>query len=304
MNKRSTVLLLLVALTLLPGRATKAAGARAAEVGAMADGSPARVAVVINEVLASNQLFADPEGELDDWLELYNPGGTAVDVGGLYLTDDPSAPPKWQIPAGRAAETTIGPQGYLLIWADKDTADPGLHAGFGLDAGGEELALLDADGATVIDSVSFGAQRAGVSYGRFPDGADTWSLLDVPTPAGANIRIHEGYLEAPQIRPGHGFYDSPVVVTITCTVPSTVIYYTLDGSEPYLSSPARPNATASVYSGPLQIGKTTCLRAAAARIGWKASPIATQTYIFVADVVKQSADGRSDNECDAENRAD
>ena len=194
---------------------------------------------------------------------------------------------------GKPAQTTIPPHGYLVIWADKDTADPGLHAAFSLDAGGEELVLLQADGTTVIDSISFGEQRAGVSYGRFPDGIDAWSLLEPPTPKARNVRTFAGYLETPQMSPGHGFYSSPVAVTITCTVPGATIYYTKDGSEPYLTATSRPNTGAAVYSGPVSISKTTCLRATAIRAGWKTSPISTHTYIFVADVIKQCADGRS-----------
>jgi hypothetical protein len=286
------VVLLSVALICLPvGRAE--AGMPGGGDAAAAAGSVARWPVVINEVLASNQTIPDPQGEFDDWIELYNAGTTAVDVGGLYLTDDPTAPTKWQIPVGRAAQTTIAPQGYLLIWADKETADPGLHAAFALSAGGEDVALIDADGSTVIDSVTFGEQRAGVSYGRFPDGADTWSLMEPPTPGAQNVRFYEGYLEPPQISPGHGFYDSPMQVTITCNVPGATIYYTRDGSEPYLETGSRANTGAAVYSGPVPISTTTCLRATAVRAGWKPSPIATQTYIFVADVIKQCANGQS-----------
>jgi hypothetical protein len=286
------VLLLSVALICLPGGRGEA-GMPGGDDGGAAAGGAARLPVVINELLASNQSIPDPQGEFDDWIELYNAGTAAVDVGGLYLTDDPAAPTKWQIPAGRAAETTIAPHGYLVLWADKDTADAGLHAAFSLDAGGEDVVLVDTDGSTVIDSVTFGVQRADVSYGRFPDGADTWSLMEPPTPGGRNVRSYEGYLEAPQISPGHGFYTGPVSVTITCDVPGATIYYTKDGTEPYLTATNRANTGAAVYSAPVPVSKTTCLRAAAVRAGWKTSPIATQTYIFVADVIKQCANGQS-----------
>ncbi len=245
--------------------------------------------IVINEVLASNvECFADAKGEYDDWVELYNSGGTPIDVGGMYLTDNVAEPAKWQFPTGSSSLTTIAAHGYLLIWVDKDVAQPGLHAMFSLDAGGEELALVDSDGVTILDSVAFGEQQADISYGRVPDGADAWRLMAFPTPGGQNISIYEGFLDAPQMNPGHGFYDGPVLVTISCSTPGTTIYYTTDGSEPYVASPAGPGATATVYSKPLQIGKTTCLRAAAIRAGWKSSPIATQTYLFVGDIITQS----------------
>jgi len=245
--------------------------------------------VVINELLASNiDYLADAQGEYDDWIELYNPGDVPLDVGGMYLTDDLADLTKWQIPTGSPGLTTVAARGYLLIWADKDVLEPGLHADFSLDAGGEEVALVDTDGVTILDRVAFGEQRADISYGRVPDAGDTWRFLAFPTPDAQNIDVYEGFLDTPEMSPGHGFYNSPVVVTITCGVPDAVIYYTTDGSEPYLTSPARPGTTAVVYSQPLQIKKTTCLRAAAIRSGWKPSPTATQTYLFLGDIVTQS----------------
>ena len=68
----------------------------------------APTAVVVNEILASNTLdLADPQGEHDDWIELYNTGTVAVDVGGCYLTDDLSRPTRWQIPTDTPGATTI-----------------------------------------------------------------------------------------------------------------------------------------------------------------------------------------------------
>jgi len=259
-----------------------------------ADGGLEPVPVVINELLASNvSSIADPQGEFDDWIELYNVGDAPIDTGGMYLTDNVSTLTKWQIPLGDPARTTIPPHGYLLVWADKDGADQGLHAAFSLDAGGEELALTDVDGATVIDSVRFGEQRADVSYGRFPDGTDVWSLMAFPTAGSQNIRPYEGFVEEPEISPGHGFYNSDVLVRITCNTPDTAIYYTTDGSDPYLINGARPSPQATQYTVPVGISQTTCLRAVAARSGWKASLTETQTYVFVGDVIGQSPGGQS-----------
>lgn len=118
------------------------------------EGSP--ISLIINEVMASNSSTkADPQGQYDDWIEIYNHGSVSVDAGGLYLTDDPEKPAKWRIPTTDPTLTTIAPGGYLLIWADGDTEAPGLHASFKLSAGGEELRLLDADAATPIDSMAF-----------------------------------------------------------------------------------------------------------------------------------------------------
>ncbi|MBP7050479.1 MAG: lamin tail domain-containing protein [Phycisphaerae bacterium] len=250
------------------------------------------VPVVINEVLASNgTCLADPEGEYDDWIELYNPSDVPVDLGGMYLTDDLETPTRWQFPTDDAAATTIAAHGYLLVWADGDVTGSGLHADFKLSAEGETIAFYDLDGSTLIDSVSFPVQTTDISYGRIPDGSDTWMPLAYPTPESGNFSIYQGVVEELQISPERGFYDGAIQVTITCPTEGTTIYYTVDGSDPYSPTRMRPVAAASVYTGPISVSKTTCLRAVAVRTLWSPSPLATSTYLFVGDVVKQSPQG-------------
>ena len=251
------------------------------------------VPVVINELLASNNHnMPDPQGQYDDWIELHNRGDVPVDVGGMYLTDNPDEPTQWQFPMGNPALTTIPPQGYLLVWADNDVGDPGLHAGFKLSASGENVALFDRDGVTLIDCIRFDRQTTDVSYGRLPDAVDTWAPMGFPTPMSPNIRIYQGFVEEPEISPEHGFYQDEVLVTITCRTPGAMIYYSLDGTDPYLPDRMRPGATAGLYSTPLRINETTCVRAVASFPGWRASPVKTSTYIFLRDVVVQSPQGQ------------
>ncbi len=96
--------------------------------------------VVINEFMAANDSsLRDPQGQYDDWVELFNAGNHAVDVGGLHLTDNPLSPTKWRIPDDAPTLTTIAAGGHLILWLDKDADDAGLHATFSLDADGEEI---------------------------------------------------------------------------------------------------------------------------------------------------------------------
>ncbi|MDP8203857.1 MAG: hypothetical protein P9L95_04940, partial [Candidatus Tenebribacter mawsonii] len=45
--------------------------------------------LVINEFLASNDFGAvDENGDHDDWIEIYNAGDEAIDIGGMYITDN------------------------------------------------------------------------------------------------------------------------------------------------------------------------------------------------------------------------
>ena len=56
-------------------------------------------AVVINEVLASNQsINTDEGGRHADWVELYNRGDEPASLLGLYLSDDPADRRRWKLP--------------------------------------------------------------------------------------------------------------------------------------------------------------------------------------------------------------
>jgi spore coat protein CotH len=143
-------------------------------------------ALAINEFMADNETtIADPQGDYDDWIEIYNGSGEAQNLLGLYLTDDLSNPDKWAFP-----DTTMDAGGFLLVWADEDGGDPGLHANFKLNREGEEIGLYrdNAGHLELLDYVIFGSQAEDTSYGRYPDGADNWSQL-FPTPGEPNLPL-------------------------------------------------------------------------------------------------------------------
>lgn len=126
--------------------------------------------VVINELMPVNStIVADQNGEYDDWIELFNLSSGSKDISGYYLTDKKNNITKWQIPQG----TSIPGNGYLIIWADKDTTQIGLHANFKLSSLGEKAILSKPDG-TVIDEVAYPAQTLELSYSRRPDGKGTF----------------------------------------------------------------------------------------------------------------------------------
>ena len=246
-------------------------------------------ALLINEVMASNSTTAkDPQGQYDDWVELYNAGTSAVDAAGLYLTDDPDDPTQWQIPLGRPAETTLAPGGFLLIWLDGDTGDAGLHAGFKLSAAGDRIALFDADGATAIDRVEFDEQVPDVSYGRNPDQLEDWRYMGLPTPRARNIVTYSGRVAGIAFSHERGFYTEPFSVTVTTPTADAAVYYTLDGTSPFDLKLGVP--TGALHTGPIPINATTCLRAVAYNPGYLPTNIVTHTYIFLDDVVNQATD--------------
>ena len=157
--------------------------------------SPAVGSLLINEVLASNDsLLFDLNGEDDDWIELVNTTNTPIDLAGFYLSDNPLNLMAWVFPAG----TSIPANGYLLVWADKDTLQQGLHANFKISADGEYVYL--SNGLNVHDQISFGPQIANISYARCPDaGLDFATILPTPL-ANNNCNIGIQEMEALQVQ--------------------------------------------------------------------------------------------------------
>ena len=254
----------------------------------------AETTLVINELMASNNTtIQDPQGQYDDWIEIHNYGDDAIDIGGMYLTDDLSAPTKWRIPANNPAATTIPAGGYLLIWADNDTTNAGLHANFKLDAAGEEIGLFDSDGATPIDSVTFGEQAGDISYGRYPDAGDYWQAFGSPSPAAQNIGAYEDFVSDIEFSHERGFYDESFYLTLATETEDAIIYYTLDGTEPFDITGGGRFPRGTVYTGPISISETTCMKAIATKTGWMPTRIKTHTYIFVEDVIRQSPTGQA-----------
>jgi len=128
--------------------------------------------VVLNEAQSANVTTqADQDGEFDDWVELFNTSAQPVDLNGYGLSDDPSQPMKWTFP-----DTLVPPNGFLVVWADDDLLQDGLHANFKLAGSGEGLVLSGPDGVT-RDQVALPFLSADGSFGRYPNGAGPWQVL-------------------------------------------------------------------------------------------------------------------------------
>lgn len=145
--------------------------------------------LVINEFLAFNSSCcpdnSSGSAEFDDWIEIYNRGATAVNLAGMYLSDNKDNPFNFRIPSGNPAVTTIPPGGRLVLWADNTPSQGPLHLDFALNSLGEDVGLFYLDGRT-IDVYTFGAQSENLSWGRTTDGAATWRIFNTPTPGQPN----------------------------------------------------------------------------------------------------------------------
>jgi len=132
---------------------------------------PEPVSVRLNEIL-SVPAQEDASGEPDEWIELYNAGSTAVDLGGWFLDDGEGGSAPYPIPGG----TVLQPGAFALFY--------GRQTGVVLDDEGDAVRLLGPDGAAV-DDVAFGGLAPNASYSRDEGGA--WHADWPPSPGAPNL---------------------------------------------------------------------------------------------------------------------
>lgn len=104
--------------------------------------------------------------------------------------------------------------------------------------------------------------------------------ISVPSPGAQNGTADLGLVADPTAAPQRGFYSAPIQVALTCDTEGATIRYTTDGSEP-------TSTTGTLYLAPIALSKTTTLRAAGFRNGWRTSQVVTHTYLFLDDIVTQ-----------------
>ncbi len=149
--------------------------------------NPAASPLRLTEVLAANSGALIHNGTTPDAIEIYNDSGSAFDLAGLRLTDDPQNPDKFIFPAG----ASIPAKGYLVVFADNPNGTPGHHLGFNLGQLGDAVYLFDSASRSgaLLDSVEFGLQLTDLSIGRVADGS--WALTQ-PTLGAPNRAAQTG----------------------------------------------------------------------------------------------------------------
>lgn len=145
--------------------------------------------VKLNEVMADNQRsLCDPDDGgagscYDDWIELYNPGLTPVDLQGYYISNSPADPTRYQI----LQTMVMAPLQHALIWADNEPLQGANHAPFQLEASNQPVTLYAPDGVTPVDFFQIDAQGVDQSSGRYPDGGAASRLFSLSTPNARNL---------------------------------------------------------------------------------------------------------------------
>lgn len=253
---------------------------------ALALGGAAAVAQpVLNELMASNTTtLADQDGAYSDWLEIRNPGTAAADLTGWYLTDSKENKKRWQFPA-----ITIPAGGHLVVFASgKDRRNPAapLHTNFNLDADGEYVALIRADGTTVASEVTYPAQEINVAYGIPGAAADTvsYEFLERPTPGTANASARNIAQSVAFSRPA-GPFTGTISVALTGASANQRIRYVVTPGTGGATAPA-PTASSPLYTGTIAVSASTIIKAAVfSESGNAMGPVTAAHYLKVGTSV-------------------
>ena len=172
--------------------------------------------VRINEVSASNDIYVNDYFKRDDWVELYNTTNNPIDVEGMYLSDNPNKPKKYQITKGDTnAETTIPAHGYLIVWCDKLDPLSQLHASFKLEGEGGDVMLTAAD-ESWCDQLTYAQHEGDQTVGRYPDGYANVFVMNIPTIAKPNIT--SSYVVAVGQKNEAGIHDVMADATESLTI--------------------------------------------------------------------------------------
>ena len=222
--------------------------------------------LVINEIMSSNSsTIYDEDSEASDWIELYNNSSEPINIEGYNLSDDSLNIQKWQF-----GSTVIASGEYLVVFAsDKDTQRTYWHTNFKLNASGEKIILSDSSGL-VIDQVDIPASFTDISFARISDGSLPW-IFQVPSPGSENTGNEiQGFSDTVSVSLPGGFYPSAISVELSAG--TSDIYYTLDGSD--------PDSGSQKYSTPINITKTTTLKALSMKEDYLPSPTTYQSYFI------------------------
>ncbi len=156
-------------------------------------------ALRINEVMAAPRSgLRDENGELQDWIELYNASSERIYLKNYALSDNEDNMLKWIFPENAYIE----PGQYYIVFCsglDLDGAQTGYpHTNFGLSAEGETITLSNVLGQ-LVDRVKYENLSVDCSYGR-DDKNNTWKVYTLATPGVANddngIARADDYLRA------------------------------------------------------------------------------------------------------------
>jgi lamin tail-like protein len=111
--------------------------------------------LIIKTIIPKGSICENEFGNQADWIEVYNDGDIAVDLGEYkwFITDNPKRPKKYRLP-----NKIIGPKKSIIIWCDDENRVRNqIHTNFKLSSYGETIVLSykSDDELLIIDTVSY-----------------------------------------------------------------------------------------------------------------------------------------------------
>ena len=187
------------------------------------------IAIVINEVMASNAgSVMSPAINFDSWIELYNPTEQAVNLSGMYLSDDGANLKRWQMPNHIG---TIPSKGYLVVWMGSNDLKSN-QAPFKLDCDGGTVYLSDKSGC-LVTSQEYPAAMSRTSWARKSVDSEAWGWTADVTPGASNATatFADTRLDAPVVNVDSKLFTNTLNVKVSIPNGATLMY-TTDGSLP------------------------------------------------------------------------
>ena len=150
-------------------------------------------ALIINEIMADPITgLTDEEGELCDWIELYNTTDRTISLDNYALSNKENKPLKWRFPQG----AVVAPHGYYVVFCSgKDRADSASsvpHTNFKISAEHDTIVLADNHGR-LVDRVIVDNLPEDCSYARGGDGS--FSVRNMATPGLPNDESGEAQMD-------------------------------------------------------------------------------------------------------------
>ena len=230
--------------------------------------------LIINEVMANNlDVYLDASCNYGSWFEVYNPTDKYVDLGGLYVSNDPTNLKQHKLVDYYGY---VAPYGYAVISYEHYevfTQNAYRQINDELNLKGGTIVL--SDGNTIISSVNYPAAKPRISYARKTDGGTEWGFTGTPTPEQSNSgsTFAQTQVATPTVSREGGLFSGSVSFNVT--VPNgAILRYTTDGSTPTLTNGYTSD------NGVFDISYTSVYRFRAFKDGYLPSNVVSRSFIY------------------------
>lgn len=219
--------------------------------------------LIISEVMPYNKTYLKQGNNYYDWIELYNNTDHEINLSEYTITNDDTVINKYKLP-----DKKLKSHEYFILLATSDknnTIKDYDHVNFNISS--EESLYLYKDDK-IIDSM-FVTGKNEYSYGISSDTGLYY--FKNPTPMGKNNEDSKIILSyQPEFNISPGIYTSSKIKVEIKSLGD--VYYTLDGSIPTRES--------NKYEKPIELDKTTVIRARSFESNKIESEVVTGTYIL------------------------